>query len=509
VWNFTTESSFNNPPNAPSDPAPIDDATDQSVNVDLSWTGGDPDGDDVTYDVYLEAGDSTPDVLVSNDQSGTSYDPGTLSPGTHYYWKIVATDEHGATRTGPVWDFTTRVPRWEEVGIGSATGGGISNNSGGSEAASIAFAPDGRPYIAWHDDSGGDDEIYVRRWSGSDWQPVGTGSDSGGGISDNSGTSRAPSMVVTTGNTPYVTWHDDSSGDYEVYVRYWNGSTWQPVGTGSASGGGISDNSGESRHPAVAVAPNGGTPYIVWRDDSGGDNEIYVRRWSGSVWEPVGTGSASGGGISANSGDSTGPAVAIAPDGTPYAAWHDDSSGDYEVYVRRWSGSNWVPVGTGSASGGGISNNSGTSGAPSIAIAPDGTLYVAWHDDSSGDYEIYVRRWNGSSWVPVGIGSASGAGISDNSGASQHPVVAITPEGTPYVVWWDDSAGDREAYIRRWNGSGWEEVGAGSASGGGISDNSGSSRLPWLMIAPDGTPYVAWHDDSSGDYEIYVLRWME
>jgi hypothetical protein len=86
---------------------PSDGATDQSVNVNLSWSGGDPDGDRVTYDVYLEASDSTPDVLVSDDQSGTSYDPGTLVTGTHYYWQIVAADEHKAITIGPVWAFTT------------------------------------------------------------------------------------------------------------------------------------------------------------------------------------------------------------------------------------------------------------------------------------------------------------------------------------------------------------------------------------------------------------------
>ena len=37
----------------------------------------------------------------------------------------------------------------------------------------------------------------------------------------------------------------------------------------------------------VAVAPDG-TPYVAWRDDSSGDDEIYVRRWSGSIWEEVG-----------------------------------------------------------------------------------------------------------------------------------------------------------------------------------------------------------------------------
>jgi uncharacterized repeat protein (TIGR01451 family) len=29
-----------------------------------------------------------------------------------------------------------------------------------------------------------------------------------------------------------------------------------------------------------------------------------------------------------------------------------------------------------------------------------------------------------------------------------------------------------------------------------------------MVIGPDGTPYVAWGDDSSGDYEIYVLQWI-
>jgi formylglycine-generating enzyme required for sulfatase activity len=97
----------NAPPNLPSNPSPENRAIVASLDTDLSWSGGDLDGDAVTYDVYFEAGDRTPDILVSDDQAGTSYDPGTLSPTTHYYWRIVAKDEHGATTAGPVWNFTT------------------------------------------------------------------------------------------------------------------------------------------------------------------------------------------------------------------------------------------------------------------------------------------------------------------------------------------------------------------------------------------------------------------
>jgi len=99
--------SVNNPPNTPSSPSPLNHATGVSVNTDLSWTGGDFDvGDTVTYDVYFGTSSSPP--LVSNDQSGTMYDPGTLAY-TKYYWKIIATDNHGASTAGPLWDFSTVV----------------------------------------------------------------------------------------------------------------------------------------------------------------------------------------------------------------------------------------------------------------------------------------------------------------------------------------------------------------------------------------------------------------
>jgi hypothetical protein len=108
-------------PNIPTNCLPADHSTRVPIHPHLSWTGGDPDaGDTVTYDVYFGTSETPP--LVSNSQSGTTYDPGTLAYNTTYYWQIVATDNQGASTTGPLWDFTAGVPQDEpspEVGLAS------------------------------------------------------------------------------------------------------------------------------------------------------------------------------------------------------------------------------------------------------------------------------------------------------------------------------------------------------------------------------------------------------
>jgi len=106
---FTTEASppLNNPPYQPSNPIPANGSTGERRDVDLSWTGGDPDGDPVTYVVFFGT-NSTPSI-VSNNQSETTYDPGILDDNTTYYWKIIAWDNQSAHNESPLWNFTTGI----------------------------------------------------------------------------------------------------------------------------------------------------------------------------------------------------------------------------------------------------------------------------------------------------------------------------------------------------------------------------------------------------------------
>ncbi len=394
---------------------------------------------------------------------------------------------------------------WAEMGAGSASGGGISNNSSSSYSASVAVGPNGMPVVAWYDgDFPGNREIYVRRWNGSAWVEM-AGSASGGGISNTSGSSRSPVIAVGLDNMPVVAWQDNSDGDEEIYVRRWNGSAWVEMGS-SASGGGISNNSVESSEPSLAIGTDG-MPVVSWTDASPTSiYEVYVRSWNGTAWIELG-GSASGGGVSNDGRFSAHSSLTIGSDNLPVVAWTAYGDGPGDIYLRRWNGSAWVEMG-GSASGGGISNSSGESQFPSLAIGGDGVPVVAWSDSNGGNLsEIYLRRWNGSAWVGLG-GSTSGGGISNTGGYSWWPSLAMDSANRPMVTWHDLSIGNSEVYFRRWSGSAWVEMGNGSATSGGISSNGGDSDFASLAVGSSNIPIIAWSDLSSGDSEIYARRYL-
>jgi len=107
-WQFRTTSQTNQPPYTPSNPNPVNGATEISINTGLSWTGGDPDsGDYVTYDVYFDTV-NPPLIKIKSNISGTTCTIGNLNYSQKYYWKVVAWDNHHNTNAGPVWSFTTK-----------------------------------------------------------------------------------------------------------------------------------------------------------------------------------------------------------------------------------------------------------------------------------------------------------------------------------------------------------------------------------------------------------------
>jgi hypothetical protein len=101
VWSFTVGS-----PAKAFRPMPWNGMTAVATDVGaLKWVAGES-ATASSHGVYFGT-DSTPDAseFIGN-QSGTTFNPGTLSPATTYYWRIDQVNAQGTT-TGDVWSFTT------------------------------------------------------------------------------------------------------------------------------------------------------------------------------------------------------------------------------------------------------------------------------------------------------------------------------------------------------------------------------------------------------------------
>lgn len=96
---------MNRAPFPPIDPIPSNTMIDIQRNPVLYWTGMDPDGDILCFDVYF--GTQNPPSKVVSNQSSSSFSPGVLSYKTTYFWMIQARDGFGGMTNGPLWSFST------------------------------------------------------------------------------------------------------------------------------------------------------------------------------------------------------------------------------------------------------------------------------------------------------------------------------------------------------------------------------------------------------------------
>jgi len=93
-------------PTTPSNPNPIDKATDIGLNPTFSWSSTGQGGEQVYYRLMLSTIENT--LPVEKQGTGTSTSsPYTLKPGVKYYWKIESSNSQGKISFSPTWSFTT------------------------------------------------------------------------------------------------------------------------------------------------------------------------------------------------------------------------------------------------------------------------------------------------------------------------------------------------------------------------------------------------------------------
>ncbi|MEJ5257835.1 MAG: hypothetical protein WHS64_06265 [Fervidobacterium sp.] len=105
TWNFTTKQ--NEAPNFPINPSPSDGGSITSsstpATITLSWSCSDPDGDALTYEVYVSrTTDFTGVAPIRTNMNSVQY---TAPDYGWYYWYVVAKDPHGGATKGKTWKF--------------------------------------------------------------------------------------------------------------------------------------------------------------------------------------------------------------------------------------------------------------------------------------------------------------------------------------------------------------------------------------------------------------------
>ena len=249
---------------------------------------------------------------------------------------------------------------------------------------------------------------------------------------------------------------------------------------------GIPGLGGGSHQPAIGVDKNG-TIDIVWAGSDSADKitDIFFTCSAdeGHTWsKPID--------IATTPGESSEPAIAIAPDNSIHVVWSDTSRGEnhkdiYYTYSKdggkTWGKNPLLPADD-------ISNTTGQSSQSAIAIDKDGVIHVAWLDNTPGEAhpDIYYNYKAAGSWNQP-------ADISNSSRMSSHPGIACGADGKVYISWGDNSRKEHAADV-------WCAI----ASEPGhfdrpinISSSPGISSEPVIAANETGCVAVVWSDTSN------------
>ncbi|QEG01889.1 Bifunctional hemolysin/adenylate cyclase precursor [Stieleria maiorica] len=378
-------------------------------------------------------------------------------------------------------------------GVGDQLSGGAGNDviRGSDDGADIADGGPGKDVIYGFggNDSlaGGDDDDVIHGGSGDDLIEGGQGSDTLLGEADHD---------VIYGHTA-VGSDDDDAVDYlygdfgigsvgtTVLVTMGNPGRDQLFGGGGNDllfgegdddainpGAGASDvvdfGSGESAVPNDFIPPSPTPAPAVQSQDLPQSQASTLPTGDDEAgrWHGVG-GSNGSDGISGRVALATEPSIAIVGDAR-YVAWADDRSGTYQIYVARHdSASGWTELDR-SAGYGGISNSGSSSRAPSITVDASGRPVVAWTERSGTQSNIHVAVWNPVDGHWQSLAGAGQSSRASESGRASQPQIVSTTAGI-VVFWIDELTGTRDLAAFRFDGVANQWVGLdGSSNGFGV-----------------------------------------
>jgi hypothetical protein len=241
----------------------------------------------------------------------------------------------------------------------------------------------------------------------------------------------------------------------------------------------LSNNDGDSFDPLIEASGN--NVYAVWRDSSGGDDDIFFKRsiTSGDSFQST---------KDLSSGiDGDAQEQRIAKEGNNvYVVWSEGG----DVYFKRSTNS-------GSSFGNTInlSNDDSFSGSPEIAVAGD-NVYVVWVDvtfDGSDQSQLFFKRSTNDG------ASFSSVKKIDFRAESLDPRIAAAGNNV-YIAFTGGSEDDQEVFFTK-------STDKGSSFSKVISINNNDELSSLGDIAAKGNNvYIVWSDQSQSETHAFFKR---
>ena len=371
----------------------------------------------------------------------------------------------------------------------SATG--IHALSATADTVQVQQGPSGEPIVAWINDS----SVFALRFDGNAWTEMGSGSASGNGLSGP--TSSALALSLSGGDTPHIAWTDGRIGDASVFVLTWSGSQWVAL-AGSNVAPGISGAQVARKRDGLWITQDStGNPAVAWVGWDGSADQVYLRNWDGTAWREHGS-SGSGPGLSMTTSQLASPYVEALSNGGLFVTWQEHHTRDTfngqwllrgAIRGRLLVGSTWVDV-AGSASESGLSESRRTARHPIVSGSDAGSLCVAWDNADIANTNVFMRCHDGSAWAELGTKSVPPTSISATTWPSHTPNITVNQDSRLEAAW-IAYLGEGRLYSRTFNGTRWAARTSSAASGSGLS--AVRTNNPLLV----GTnPYLFWRSDS-------------
>lgn len=302
----------------------------------------------------------------------------------------------------------------------------------GGRHPSLALGPGGRVWAAWQDHRHGtapgtfidNIELYATviengAESGSDIRLTSTTAPHNG---DNG---YVPKLAAGPGGSIHLGWYDFHANATvaDVYLASWDGAGTAPAVMESLGPFRATDYTERGGTPSFTVASVAvdatGTRHLAWAGgEAAGVNLYYGQVPDGGTTAAVTL-------LAAGATDYFDPpTVAAGPDGTVWLAWGDDTVvGQEEVKLARLA-----PGGTLFDAAVTLAPDPARQFAPSLAPSADGKVHMAWVDFRGGRHIRYGL------YDPSLPGLVEEIAVTSGLSTCERPVVVLDGEGRPHIV---------------------------------------------------------------------------